>query len=127
MKVEATAYGGRRVLKLKPQMEGHVLRTTELLEEVYVNLKNYSKRDLAFSVEEYIAEGVASLAVDLAKQHKVDYVGFSGGVAYNEHISEAIRKIVEKRGLKFVSHNSVPPGDGGVSFGQAVYAAEYGK
>ena len=127
MKVEAAAYGGRRVLKLKPQVEGHVLRTTELIEEVYVNLENHSKRDLAFSAEDYLAEGLASLAVDLAMEYNVDCVGFSGGVAYNEHMSEAIRKIVERAGLKFISHKSVPPGDGGVSFGQAVYASEYEK
>ena len=66
-------------------------------------------------------------AKKLAKEYNVDCIGFSGGVAYNEHISEAIRKVVERKGLKFISHRSVPPGDGGVSFGQAVYASEYEK
>ena len=59
MKLEAEAYGGKCVLKLRPQVEGHVLRTTELIEEVYVNLENYSKRDLAFSVEDHLAEELA--------------------------------------------------------------------
>jgi hydrogenase maturation factor HypF (carbamoyltransferase family) len=31
-----------------------------------------------------------------------------------------MRKIVEKAGLRFVVHEVVPPGDGGLSFGQAV-------
>jgi len=50
-------------------------------------------------------------------------VGFSGGVAYNEHIAQTIRKVVEQNGLRFVVHGLLPPGDGGVSFGQAVAAA----
>jgi len=126
MKLESTAVGGRYVLDLKPQLERNVLRTTDLLDEIYDNLGKYDKRDLAFSAEEYIAEGIASIAVSLAEEYNVDSVGFSGGVAYNEHISRVIRMRIEENGLRFLSHREVPPGDGGVSFGQAVYASKYG-
>ena len=126
MKLESTAVGGRYVLDLKPQLERNVLRTTDLLDEIYDNLGKYDKRDLAFSAEEYIAEGIASIAVSLAEEYDVDSVGFSGGVAYNEHISHVIRMRIEENGLRFLSHREVPPGDGGVSFGQAVYASKYG-
>jgi hydrogenase maturation protein HypF len=78
---------------------------------------------LAISAQLYLAHGLAQLAVNQAKHIDVDVVGFSGGVAYNEHIAQAMRKVVEENGLRFVVHESVPPGDGGVSLGQAVAAA----
>jgi hydrogenase maturation protein HypF len=62
------------------------------------------------------------LAVEVAEELKVKQVGFSGGVAYNEHITATIRKTVKNAGLKFLIHNKIPAGDGGTSFGQAVVA-----
>ncbi|MCW4035428.1 MAG: hypothetical protein NWF03_08705, partial [Candidatus Bathyarchaeota archaeon] len=60
------------------------------------------------------------LAVDQAEKLGVKHVGFSGGVAYNEHITETMRKTVEEKGFKFLVHTRIPAGDGGTSFGQAV-------
>jgi hydrogenase maturation protein HypF len=62
-------------------------------------------------------------AIDEARRLGVDSIGFSGGVACNEQITQAIRSTVEKNGLKFLVHELVPPGDGGISLGQAVAAA----
>jgi len=78
---------------------------------------------LAFGVQSYLAKGLAQLAANEAKRQGVDVVGFSGGVANNEHITQVIRNVVEENGLRFIVHELVPPGDGGVSFGQAVAAA----
>ena len=51
-------------------------------------------------------------------------VGFTGGVACNETITRILKATVEREGLHFLTHDSVPPGDGGLSFGQAVVAAQ---
>jgi hydrogenase maturation factor HypF (carbamoyltransferase family) len=45
-------------------------------------------------------------------------VGFSGGVAYNEIITNVLKKEMRQKGMKFYIHCRVPPGDGGTSFGQ---------
>ena len=50
-------------------------------------------------------------------------VGFSGGVAYNDAIAQTIRQRVEQAGLKYITNELVPCGDGGVSLGQVGYAA----
>ena len=84
----------------------------------------FSKKDLAYSVEEYIARGFAELAVKIAETEGVKYIGFSGGCAYNNHILSRIKKIVEERGFIFLQHEKVPPGDGGISLGQALVAVE---
>ncbi|MEM3766653.1 MAG: hypothetical protein QXU46_06485, partial [Candidatus Bathyarchaeia archaeon] len=52
----------------------------------------------------------------------VKIIGFSGGVACNEILAGIMRKTVEAANLRFLVHEAIPPGDGGLSFGQAVYA-----
>jgi len=123
MKLEAAAIKGRDVLKLEPKIKDNVLDTSSLVHQIFTQRSVCSVGDLAFSAQSYLAHGLAQLALNQAKHLDVDVVGFSGGVAYNEHITQTVRKVVEENGLRFVVHDLVPPGDGGVSFGQAVAAA----
>jgi hydrogenase maturation protein HypF len=58
--------------------------------------------------------------VEKALEHGVKNVGFSGGAACNQILAEIMRRTVEAAGLKFLVHEAIPAGDGGVSFGQAV-------
>ena len=123
MKLESAALGGKDVLKLQPMIKGNVIDTTVLVHEIFAQKKAFSSADLAFSAQSYIARSLAQLASEEAERLGVSAIGFSGGVAYNEHITLTIRSVVEKNGLRFFVHELVPPGDGGVSFGQAVAAA----
>jgi hydrogenase maturation protein HypF len=123
MKLESAATRGRDLLKLEPIIKDNVLHTTELIHRIFNERNTYAVSDLAFSTQVYLAQGLAQLAVNQAKHLGVDFVGFSGGVANNERITQTIRKVVEANRLRFIVHEQVPPGDGGVSFGQAVAAA----
>jgi hydrogenase maturation protein HypF len=122
MKLESTANKGKDKLKLVPKFDGNVLDTTFLVTEIFENKNKFSVADLAFSAQSYLGRGLAELAVEEATEQKVKHIGFSGGVAYNEHITETIRKTVKKHGFKFLVHTKIPPGDGGTSFGQAIVA-----
>lgn len=123
MKLESAAVSGRDVLKLETIIKNNVLSTTEMVHEIFNHRGIYSVDDLAFSAQLYLAQGLAQIAVNEAHQLGIDTIGFSGGVAYNENITQTIRKVVEEDGLRFVVHESVPAGDGGLSFGQAVTVA----
>jgi len=123
MKLEAAAIKGKDVLKLEPIIKNNVLNATALAHQIFYQRNAFPVDDLAFSAQLYLAQGLAQLAVNQAKRLDVDVVGFSGGVAYNEHITQTISKVVEENGLRLVVHESVPPGDGGISLGQAVAAA----
>jgi len=122
MKLESAALNGKDMLNLTPRLKENVIDTTLLVHEIFNQKDNYSVADLACSAQSYLARGLAQLAVEEAERLNVSYIGFSGGVAYNEHITVTIRRIVEGNGLKFLVHNRVPPGDGGISFGQAIAA-----
>ena len=120
MKLESAAIKGSDALKLKPVIKGDVLDTTQMLYEIFVNREKHSKADLAYSAHAYLAKGLAELAIEKALENGVKIIGFSGGVACNQILSFTMRETVEKAGLRFVVHEAVPPGDGGLSFGQAV-------
>jgi len=122
MKLESAALKGKDVLNLTPRLKGNVIDTKLLVYEIFNQKDKYSVADLAHSAQSYLARSLAQLAVEEAERLNVNHVGFSGGVAYNEHITVTIRKIVEGNGFKFLVHNRVPPGDGGISFGQAIAA-----
>jgi hydrogenase maturation protein HypF len=120
MKLESAAMNGKDVLKLKPIIENGVLGTTQMLITIFENRDKYSKNDLAHSVHAYLAKGLATLAIEKALADNIETIGFSGGAACNEILASIMRKTVENAKLRFIVHESIPPGDGGLSFGQAV-------
>ncbi len=122
MKLESAALRGKDVLELKPKISGDTLETKHMLLEIFENRKKCSKADFAYSAHAYLSKSLAQLAIENANNEGVKAVGFSGGVACNEILAKIMRKSVEAEGLRFVVHESVPPGDGGLSFGQAVAA-----
>jgi hydrogenase maturation protein HypF len=122
MKLESTAITGKDRLNLVPHFKGQVLDTTFLVNEIFTNKDKISASDLACSAQSYLARGLAQLATEEAMRLQVKNIGFSGGVAYNEHITSIIRKVAENEGFKFLVHNKIPAGDGGTSFGQTIVA-----
>jgi hydrogenase maturation protein HypF len=120
MKLESAAINGKDALNMKPLISGNVLDTTQMFHAIFENIGKASTADLAYSAHAYLAEGLASLAVEKAVEQGVNAVGFSGGAACNQILAGIMRRTVEAAGLKFLVHEAVPAGDGGVSFGQAV-------
>ena len=123
MKLESHAAGGKSY-GIKPEIEWgdiSVLSTSHLMNYLWEN-RNRDSKNLAFSAEEYMAEGLAEIAVDYAKREHIKAVCISGGCAYNEHIVGTIKKKVESGNMKFLRNERVPAGDGGISLGQAIVA-----
>ena len=71
-----------------------------------------------------MARSLGQSAITVANELGLKTVGFTGGVACNEAITHILREALEREGFRFLVHKSVPPGDGGLSFGQAVVAAK---
>jgi hydrogenase maturation protein HypF len=47
----------------------------------------------------------------------------SGGVLHNRRLARMLRRELESEGFTVFAHRRVSPGDGGLSYGQAVIAA----
>jgi hydrogenase maturation protein HypF len=123
LKLESAAINGGDVLNLSPIIHGKTINTTTLVEDIFNLKKRHPVSDLAFSAQSYLAKALALFAVKQAERLGVDTIGFSGGVAYNKHITLTVERIVNENNFRFVNHRLVPPGDGGISFGQVVAAA----
>jgi hydrogenase maturation protein HypF len=120
MKLESTATKGRDVLKLDIITSGDTLDTTQMLLTIFESRDKHSKADLAYSAHTYLARGLATMAVERASENGVKNVGFSGGVACNAIFQSTMRRVIEAANLRFLVHEAIPPGDGGLSFGQIV-------
>ncbi len=130
IKLEAAANGGDPYrLELKPivsEVDGmRVVDTSELLLGVLGALRErVPRRHIAAAAQRALAEGLAEVAIEAALEEGIKAVGASGGVFYNRAITKVVREAVEGAGLRFFSHRLLPPGDGGISVGQAVVAAK---
>ena len=122
MKLEAHARGGTGSLNIVPRIDGELIRTGNMVQEIYNHRNKLNLRDLAVSAHSYLARSLAEAAIMASKDTGIKTIGFSGGVALNERIAVMIRKIVTEAGLRYVSNVAVPPGDGGIALGQAYLA-----
>ncbi len=71
--------------------------------------------------------GLARMLVDaaatLARRHGIMAVGLSGGCLNNAFLAEALVAHLQECGLTPLLHKILPPGDGCISYGQAVFGA----
>ena len=60
---------------------------------------------------------------DASRRPPFESVALSGGVMQNRVLFEQLVARLEARDLSVLTHRQVPPGDGGLSLGQAAIAA----
>jgi len=126
MKLESVAR--KTKIRLEPRFNtnnrGTFLDIAESLKQLLDLKKDGAKPgELAYAAQWYLGESLAKIACDAAHNEGLDYVGFSGGVALNRIITKAIINHVTNEHLTPLIHRHIPPGDGGISSGQAVVAA----
>ena len=77
---------------------------------------------IAAAGQKAVSIGLAKLAIESAKEKGINTIGATGGVFYNEAITDYIKTYIEKEGFDFIQHINSCPGDGSVSLGQAIVA-----
>jgi hydrogenase maturation protein HypF len=70
-----------------------------------------------------LAGATAAACAALAERHRVRTVALGGGVWNNRLLLELTRTALEARGLRALVPERLPPGDGGLAYGQAAIAA----
>ncbi|MDO5483881.1 MAG: Sua5/YciO/YrdC/YwlC family protein, partial [Desulfovibrionaceae bacterium] len=68
-----------------------------------------------------LADALAEMAASAARQTGLYQTGLSGGVMQNSIMTELLPRALRERGIKALTHHELPPGDGGLSLGQAVW------
>ena len=123
MKLESAAYYSTTELELPLIIEKNELKTTEILEEVVkLYLKGYKKSDIANSAQKTISNGLSELAIQSADKKGIRTIGATGGVFYNESITNNVKNYIESNEYNFIQHKNTCCGDGSVSLGQSIVA-----
>lgn len=71
-----------------------------------------------------LAAGLAEWVAQMASASRVEDVVFGGGCFINALLSSALRAHLEAQGLRVYEASAAPPGDGGLSLGQAWIALQ---
>ncbi len=99
--------------------------TTELFNELLRRrLDGEDVCDLARFFHAGLAEYTAQVAEDLSLRAGLKTVALSGGVFQNSLLSSLTSDKLRRRGLTVLRHELIPPNDGGLCIGQAVYATQ---
>ena len=123
MKLESCAYYSTKDLEIPFIIENNTLNTTEILKEVVKLYQNGEKKaDVACAGQNAVAAGLAELAIRAADKKGIQEIGATGGVFYNEAITNTVKNYVKNEGYAFIQHTNTCAGDGSVSLGQAIIA-----
>ncbi|WP_407414687.1 carbamoyltransferase HypF [Methanobrevibacter sp.] len=123
MKLESAAYYSTKDLEIPVIIENNQLNTTEILREVVKLYQNGEKKaDVAAAGQFAVANGLSKLAITAADKKNIDDIGATGGVFYNEAITNTVKNHIENNGYNFIQHKNTCAGDGSVSLGQVIVA-----
>jgi len=79
--------------------------------------------DIAWAVHAAVAECIVEMALALRGTYPVEHVGLTGGVFQNALLLTLTVDRLHSAGFAVMSHQLVPPNDGGLALGQALVAA----
>jgi hydrogenase maturation protein HypF len=84
--------------------------------------KNTAPEIIARKFHNTIVDIIVSIAESLRKETGISTVALTGGVFQNALLSENSFDRLTEKGFSTLIHQIVPPNDGGIALGQAVYA-----
>ncbi len=111
-----TAPDGTRLLDPAPVLAGLIDGLAE----------GIGREVLARAFHDALADSVAALTAELAREHDTQDIALSGGVFQNRLLTEALASTLKNRGFRVHLHRQVPPNDGGLALGQAYVACRKG-
>lgn len=112
------------LLNLKPITAGDILLlpTQSLFQEISALCAHSRDARLSAAAFHYnLALLIAEMAMMLANENGVRKIGFSGGVMQNIVLAAPMLDAISRNGFTALLHKELPPGDGSISYGQAVW------
>lgn len=103
---------GRRIVRTLPLFD-------QLAEYGAINTEK-KKADIAYSFVLALIKELVEIAADACSRNGISCIGITGGVSYDLPIVKMAEALVKNKGLRFLTHGTIPNGDGGISIGQNV-------
>jgi hydrogenase maturation protein HypF len=76
------------------------------------------KTDIAYSFVYTLLKEMVEIAAEACGTTGIPSIGITGGVSYDVPIVRMAEALVKEKGLRFLTHDRIPNGDGGISVGQ---------
>ena len=122
MLLESLAQESSRLYPLP--LQGKILDTRPLITSLIKDLDNdVPKEEMAYAVHRSLAQGFAEALFSLSKRTGVRQVVLSGGCFQNALLTQLIMDYLNDRGLTAYLPEKLPVNDGGLAYGQALWAA----
>ncbi len=107
---------------LPVKVEGGKVDWREMVREVVrLKEKGVPAEDIARMFHNWVVKASVEGVKELREKYGIERVALSGGVFQNRLLTETLSETLEGEGFKVLTHQLVPPNDGGLSLGQAVY------
>ena len=107
----------------KPEQVKAVLNTGALVKTIAeARLAGADTEKLAYFFHWILAEEIIAACQKARKESGRGTAALSGGVFQNHLLLKMVDEGLQKEGFKVLRHRLVPPNDGGIALGQAVYA-----
>ena len=127
---KVSSYEGEAAMKLQAAAEHSNKKfradfkdTNEIFSEILTRrLNGENICNLARLFHDLLAEMTAGIVLELSERTKIKTVALSGGVFQNSLLSSLVFSKLQHRGLKILRHELIPPNDGGICIGQAIFA-----
>ena len=120
LEFKAMEYEGDKDFECMDLTDGDVIATDRIIRYLAEKkLKGSDTRKLAYAFHYMLAKGVARMAV--AKSDGIKTAALSGGCYQNKLLTRLTEKELKENGFNVLLHSMVPPNDGGIALGQALY------
>ena len=107
----------------KPEQVKAVLNTGALVKTIAeARLAGADTEKLAYFFHWILAEEIIAACQKAGKESGRGTAALSGGVFQNQLLLKMVDEGLQNEGFKVLRHRLVPPNDGGIALGQAVYA-----
>ena len=110
------------VPELTQEAGGLFLDTANMWRAIVEDLR-HGKPGIALQFHAGIAQGFIAACVNARERTGISTVAMSGGCMHNRLLSKMLRAGLEEHGFLVFENRRVSPGDGGLSYGQAVIAS----
>jgi len=103
-----------------------ILNTGEIVAYlVRARLAGEDPGKLAYGFHRALADEILAACEEAERQTGIRKVALSGGVFQNRLLLELVDDGLTEMGFKVLKHSLIPPNDGGIALGQAVYGMAY--
>jgi hydrogenase maturation protein HypF len=101
-----------------------VIRTGKMWKAILDDLwRGVPARRISARFHAGVVEGFINAAANARIETDINVVALSGGCMHNRRLARLLRVRLEEEGFQVFQHRRVSPGDGGLSYGQAVVGA----